>query len=284
MKIQDTLLVVLSDMHSGSSTALFPNRFWQDEHQNHQPNDKQKEIYKVFERCMQYTSEKRKGKRLIVIHNGDSVEGVHHNSLQICVHNKASQAEIHEELMDLFLRNAKFDKRQGDRLFYVRGTETHVEDIETEIAKDLSAEKTPDGNRVFDHLELEVNGRLLWLVHHGKKRGAGANEGNALRNWLRDIYFDCTKLGKRPPDLVASGHTHTPTWNVFIARNKAASYHMIHGVVCPSWQAKTRFGYKVAPVDVNEIGAIFLEIKADGEIRSPHFEIMDTKSNDVVRV
>jgi len=283
MKITDTLICILSDMHSGGSTSLFLNRFWQDEHTNHTPTEKQREIYKVFEKCAEYAKDSRKNKRLIVIHNGDAVEGIHHNTLQVCVHNKASQAEIHTELMDTFLRRAKFDKKSGDRLFYVRGTETHVEDIETEIAKDLSAERTPDGNWVFDHLELDVNGRLIWLVHHGKQRGRGANEGNAMRNWLRDIYFECEKINKRPPDIVITGHTHTPAYGVYVV-SRGSGYHMMHGLICPSWQAKTRYAYKIAPVDRNEIGAVFLQIKVDGEIRMPHFEKMETKSNDVVKV
>lgn len=283
MKTQDTLLAVLSDMHSGSSTALFLNRFFQDEYQNHTPTDRQKEIYKVFERCMQYVGEKRKGKRLITVHNGDAVEGLHHNSIQMCILNKASQAEIHTELMDQFLRKAKFNKKEGDRLFYVRGTETHVEDIEVEIAKDLGAEKAQDGNYVFDHLELEINGRLIWLVHHGKKRGSGANEGNALRNWMRDIFFDCKKVGKRPPDMIVSGHTHTPSYNNYVIRD-GSSFHTVHGVICPSWQAKTRFAYKVAPVEVNEVGAVFIEISASGDIRVPHFILQDSKTYEAVRV
>lgn len=283
MKTTDTLLCVFSDMHSGSSTALFLNRFWQDEHQNHTPTDKQKEIYKVFERCLQYACDKRKGKRLIAIHNGDSIEGVHHNSMQICVLNKDSQAHIHEELMDAFLQKVKFDHKAGDRLFYVRGTETHVEDKETEIAKDLSAEMTPDGNYVFDHLELEINGRLIWAIHHGKSRGKGANEGNAFRNWMRDIYFDCKKTGARPPDLIISGHSHTPTFNTYIIRD-GVGFHVVNGVICPSWQSKTRFGYKVAAVDVNEIGAVFVEITAAGDIRTPHFIIQDSKQYQAVRV
>jgi len=275
MKIVDTLLVVLSDMHSGSSTALFPNRFWQDEHQNHTPTDHQKEMYKVFEKCAEYARDNRKGRRLIVVHNGDSIEGIHHNSLQICVLNKSSQAEIHTELMDTFLRKAKFDKKQGDRLFYVRGTETHVEDKETEIAKDLSAEKTPDGNWVFDHLELDINGRLTWFVHHGRGRGRGANEGNALRNWLRDIYWDCMKTGKRPPDIVYSGHTHTATYGNYIIR-RGSEFFVMHGVICPSWQEKTRYAYKVAPVDRNEIGSVFTHFSVSGDIRTPYLLLKET--------
>lgn len=283
MKVTDSLIAIPSDMHTGSSTALFPNRFWQDEHQNHTPNQKQKEIYAVFETCMQYARERRKNKRLIMIHNGDSIEGVHHNSSQICVFNKDSQAELHQELMDTFLQKAKFDKSSGDRLFYVRGTETHVEDKEAVIAKDLGAEKTPDGNYVFDHLELTVNGRLIWLVHHGKGRGRGAAEGNTLRNFLRDVHYDCEKVGKRTPDIVVSGHVHAPTYSNYVYR-KGNDFQIMHGVICPSWQAKTRYAYKVAPVDVNEIGCVFIEITASGDIRVPHFILQDTKQNDIVIV
>jgi predicted phosphodiesterase len=270
-------------MHSGSSTALFLNRFWQNEHQNHTPNDRQKSIYSVWEKVSEYAKQTRKGKRLIVVHNGDAIEGLHHNSPQICVGSKDSQAEIHTELMDGFLRATKFEHKRGDRLFYVRGTETHVEDKENEIAADLSAEKTPDGLHVFDHLEIEINGRLIWAVHHGKKRGAGANEGNAMRNWMRDIYWDCRKANIRPPDLIVSGHTHTPTYNSYIIR-EGSLFHITHGVVCPSWQAKTRFAYKVAPVEVNEIGSVFIEITADGDIRPPKFIIQDSRQYESVKI
>lgn len=278
LKIADTLLVTLSDMHSGGSTALFPNRFVQFKHSNHTPTADQSEMWKHFEKCAEYVKEHRKGKRLILVHDGDAIDGVHHSAIQAVTFIKDEQAELHVELMDYFMRTAQFNG-ETDKLFYVSGTETHVEDKEEKIAKDLRAV----GRRVYDHLEMDINGRLVWFVHHGKQRGRGANEGNSLRNWLRDIYFDCRKLGKRPPDLVISGHTHTPTWNVFIAREKQ-DFHQLQGVVCPSWQGKTRFAYKVAPVDVNEIGAVFIDIRADGIISMPHFELMETKNERAIKV
>jgi predicted phosphodiesterase len=275
MKTQDTLIATLSDFQTGSSTALFLNHFWQDEWQNHTPTDRQRKIYEVFEQCMSYARDARKNKRMIVVQNGDAIEGFHHNSMQICVINKDSQAAIHTELMDTFLQKVRFEKKNGDKLFYIRGTETHTEEKENEIAKDLSAEKTPDGAYVFDHLELTVNGRKIWYVHHGKKRGTGANEGNALRNWLRDIFFDCGKVGTEPPDIVISGHTHTPTYTNYVAR-RGDGFHVMHGLICPSWQEKTRFAYKVAAVDRNEIGAVFIEITAAGDIRVPKFVLKET--------
>jgi predicted phosphodiesterase len=278
VKISDTLIVVLSDMHSGGSTALFPNKFWQFKHSNHTPDEKQKAIYQHFTNCIAYARDNRKNRRLIVVHDGDAVEGIHHNSIQNITFNKDEQAEIHLDLMDTFLRGVKFDQKKGDKLYYVSGTESHTGETEDVIAKDLGAE---DG-KVFDFLSLNVNGRNLWFLHHGKKRGMGANEGNALRNWLRDIYWECKKSESIPPDMIVSGHTHTPSWNTYIARGRDG-FHMIHGVICPSWQAKTRFAWKVAPVDRNEIGAVYIDITAGGDIRAPKFLLQETKGYEVVK-
>jgi hypothetical protein len=278
MKIQDTLIVVLSDTHSGGSTALFPNRYMQFKHSDHKPSKLQRAMWKHFEKCAQYAREHRQGKRLIVIHNGDAIEGVHHGSLQAVTFIKDEQAEIHIELMDYFLTAADFN-RETDQLFYVSGTEVHVGEKEDRIAKDLGA----NGKRAYDQLELEVNGKMLWIAHHGKKKGAGANEGNALRNFLRDQYLDCKKIDRRPPNILISGHVHTAAWNMYVAREKAG-YHVVHGIICPSWQAKTRFVYKAAPMEVNEIGAVFLEIAADGQIGTPHFELMETKTEGAIKI
>lgn len=232
---------------------------------------------------MEATKVRRKDKRLIVVHDGDAIEGVHHGSQQIITYSKDEQADLHVDLMDTFLQTVNFSRKQGDRLYYVSGTETHVEDKEDRIANNLPAEKDKDGRRVWDFLELIVNGRRVWFLHHGKGRGAGANEGNSFRNWLRDIYWDCKKTGTPPPDLVISGHTHTPIYNTYVIRN-GDGYHTIHGVIAPSWQSKTRFAYKVAPVERNEIGIVFVEIKADGEIVTPVILIKETGKVEGIRV
>lgn len=267
---KDTLIVVLSDFHSGGSTALFPNRFWQSgttEH-NHTPTQRQQALYAHFETCMEYALQHRRGRRLVVVHDGDAIEGVHHGSVQMVTMNKDEQIELHTELMDTFLRKVRFSRKEGDLLYYISGTETHVGEHEQTIAKDLKAQKNPDGGRVYHHLELDINGRILWFFHHGKKRGNGANEGNALRNFMRDIYFDCVKQEKRPPDFVITGHTHTPAFNTYIVPQKD-TYHTIHAIICPSWQEKTRYGHMIAPIDRNEIGAVYLQIRATGEIMPP---------------
>jgi hypothetical protein len=268
----DTLIVTLSDMHSGSTTALFPNRFWQGEHNNHTPTQQQKSIWEHFEYCAKLIKQKRNGKKLIVVHDGDALEGVHHGSLQAITMLKNEQVEIHTDLMDYFLSAVGFTKRT-DKLYYTLGTEVHTDDNEELCADDLGAEENPEGGHVFGLLELTVNKRLLWFTHHGPTSGKGANQGNAFRNFLRDIFFDTIKNGDTPPDFVVTGHVHDPLYQMFV-QNYKDSYHVVHGIINPSWQMKTRFAYKVAPVTKNKIGLSLFEITSTGDIRPPLIPVM----------
>ena len=271
MKIQDTLLVILSDMHSGGSTALVPGKLWRfDTERNHTPTKVGLEMYKLFMECAAYVKKNRKDKRVIIVHNGDAIEGYHHNTSQVLTPSSVEQAAMHEDLMDDFMREAGFDRRKGDELYYVNGTETHTGQNEKEIAKSLKAIPAENGEPIHETLKLNVNGRKVWFYHHGKKRGGGQNEGNALRNYLREIYYHLTNRKQEIPDVSVSSHTHGMCWATFEVR-QADDFIQMHGVITPSWQRKTRFGYKVAPTDVNEIGATFLHISAAGDIRKPHF-------------
>lgn len=273
---KDALVVVLSDMHSGSNSALFPDRFWSGKNGlNHTPTSRQQMIFKQFEAFAEYVRETRKNKRVVLVHDGDAIEGVHHNNVDVCTRDVNEQADLHVELMNLFMKTIGWTK--GDLLYYVSGTDTHVGDMEDGIASELGAVQTDDDLFAHDHIQITVNGQPIWFVHHGPKAGKGANEGNALRNWLRDIYWDAVKEHEIAPAMIFTGHVHQPTYNAYIA-NDGGEYKMLHGVICPSWQAKTRYAYKAAPVARNKIGGVAVEVRADGEIKIPVFKVAETES------
>lgn len=277
----DTTIAIFSDMHSGSSTALFPNKFWQSSinERNHTPTARQKILYKHFRDCLTIGRNERKNKRLIVVHNGDALDGVHHGTTELVTYIKDEQIDIHIDLMDEAMKGLNFDKRKGDKLYYIQGTEVHVNDKEHRIGKDLGSEKTNDGRRVFQHLELSVNGRKIWFAHHGPKRGEGASEGDPLRNWLKKQYWKRVQEKDPIPDMIITGHTHLPCYQTYIMRDV-----ILHGLICPSWQEKTKFGYAVAATDKNEIGAIFITITKDGHILPPLMPILRTSSEQTINL
>lgn len=281
---KDTLLVVLSDMHSGSSRALFPNRVvdFKSNGNSHHPNNQQELIYQHWKETGKKIKELRKNKTVVLVHNGDAIEGIHHGTREIAgAANHDEQTSLHVELMEDFKK--MIDWQRGDKLYYVTGTETHVLDKESEIAKLAGAQQYDDDLYSCNLLEMTLSGHKVWFVHHGPGAGTGANEGNQMRNWLKGIYFEALKYNKIPPSIVITGHVHQPTYDNFVA-NDEGTYKLVHGVICPSWQAKTRYANQKAPVAVNKIGAVTFEIKADGEIKTPAFHVMESESITKVSV
>lgn len=270
MKISETILVVLSDMHTGGKTALFPPKFQGGGHEDNLilPNERQKEIRPVFVRLAGEVSIARKGRRVILVNLGDAIDGFHHGSLQETLFKTNEQCDAHVLLMDEFMHKIGWNK--ADELYYVKGTETHVGDDEEKIAKQLGAKKSSNGTFIHDILELNINGTNHLFFHHGKERGSGQNEGNSLRNYLRDLRDERRKEGLRPIDFVWSGHTHGHTYNTHVVRMNG-SFHVLHGVICPSFQAKTRYAYGKVPTAINSVGGVYLYISVDGRMGEPKF-------------
>lgn len=283
-KEKDTLLIPLSDMHSGGSTALFPgyhilkDGVWKFKNTHHRPTAKQTKMYEHFIRSAEYIREIRRDRRLIVVVNGDAIEGVHHNTVQVVTNNEQEQQLVHVFLMNQFLDKIGFNKNKGDLLYYVAGTEDHTGDSEDFIATELGAELPPfaEGSSTFDFLPLEVNGKLVWFMHQGPVPGRGINLGDSVRLWLRHRYFELLEEGKRVPDLVAAGHYHIPVYNTFV-RN----YFTMHGMILPSFQMKTRYANRRYASEPERVGVTPIEIFANGLINVQEPYLMPIDSNTI---
>lgn len=125
-------------------------------------------------------------------------------------------------------------------------------------------------------LKLKTNGTVSWFAHHGPSIDKGANEGNALYNWMKSINIDALKEGEESPDVICTAHVHTPLWVPYGIRLKDFKFKQMHAIICPSWQAKTEFAWQVAAMQSNRVGLATQEITADGYIKIPDFHVMRT--------
>lgn len=267
---KDVIFACIADLHSGGSTALFPPDIRFFKHGNHTPFTIQKEMFDHWIECAKALRVARRGKKLIIVHDGDAVDGNHHGTPQLVTVLPEEQIKLHIELMQAFMAECAY--KAGDDLYYVTGTETHVDDTEDEIGRCLQA--NPNGAvHAFDELRIEVNGRQIWFAHHGPSTGRGANQGNSLRNWLRDIFVECMQENLTPPDFVVFGHNHKPYYTPYSGRIDG-NYHIVHGMITPSWQSKTRYAYRVAPLQKNKIGMQWFEVTKQGHILPPKEMLM----------
>lgn len=270
----DTVHVCLSDAHTCSNYALFLDRSWKGRNgRTHFPNSYQVKIRKHFDKMTDRIAKICDGKRIRFIMNGDSIEGFHHGSTEINTFDDDEMAEIHVEIFTKFQKRIGW--KRGDEVYYVKGTKVHVNDKEDAIGREMNAVMTPDGYYSWDFLPLETNGVMSWFVHHGANAGEGDSEGNALRNVLKNINSSAIKDKIRVPDIVYFGHVHKPAYNVFVPREKM-QYRLMHGIILPSLQMKTRYVWGKSPLSRNKIGGLTHEIKADGQIAIPIFDTMDT--------
>jgi len=297
-----TVLAIPSDTHNGSPVGLMPSGQWQFTNGGFwHPNFTQIKLEAIWRRSWGRVAEARKDARLIVVHAGDAVEGLHHDSTQVVTMRMDEQERIHETCMDQALQIAGFDARNGDLLYYVQGTSpTHSGpggEREERIARDLGAvpkirpthaaededegsKANKDGCFLWERLLLDINGKLFDIAHHGANLGTRPwTRDNPFRSILKGVYFNCLESGARMPDYWVRAHKHTAYFDIFPGGNG----HTIHGYITPAMQTKTEFVYKIAPDAVASVGMIWFTILEDGTV-IPDREIFRFVEDKIERV
>ena len=259
------LIVFVGDEHCGSSTGLMPPGEWQfDTGGSYNPSPAQNWIWEQWEKAWDMIATLRRGRKLIVVNNGDAVDGVHHGTREIITQNKNEQARIHCACMDWAMKKVhKFDE-----LYYVRGTEVHVSDIEEEIARDLGAEARytnngTDGSYVFDQLFLQPDigtEPLIDICHHGSGVGSRAwTKGNSFRSQLLSYYFFLRDTDLTIPRYVIRAHLHT-----LVRRGIYDQRYIMEGMITPSFQLKTHFAHRIANMNpLSDIGLGWIIVDKD---------------------
>lgn len=295
----DTDLLLGADFHVGSTTAIFPNMVreikdgvrqdkwipleqtggWYFTHNNNfYPSALQKDIFNHYDQSLDLINTWRHGERLIIIKNGDLIDGNHHGTHQLVTYVPSEQVSACVELIKY--TKSRLGYREGiDKLFLTEGTESHVKKDEIDIAKQVNAEYYSLNEQVTPFIEMYINGTLLWVYHHGVKAGEYPYRGNALLNKLKKIRLQCLENGRQIPDVVITAHTHDPDHQILMV-----DYKEMHGIILPSQQAKTIYVNAVAPTAINRVGLQFMHITKHGDIEIPKPYLMALPSGHVVRL
>ena len=245
-----TVLVVISDTHIGSNTALAPLEFGVHnrntlEVQVTQANKLQCWLHECWQDFWEYVrfrqGKGRKAKRLIVAHLGDVIDGSHHSTTQI-VQEVADQVVMAMELLEP-IRN------RANMFIGILGTspshtgQDHVN--EANLFKELGADF------IEQNLTLDIDGTLIDLAHHGR---AGARPWTtAAANLGVEVMLDYAQNGQPLPNYIFRGHRHT-------FDDSGAKFENTRIIQCPSWQLKTAYSFRTsANTTRSDIGGIILE-------------------------
>lgn len=241
-----TLTVIVGDTHIGGTTALALPEFTTDEGQTVKASDAQKWIYEKWLDFWQAVRERAgiRGKtrkhRLVVVHMGDAVDGLHHATVQ-ALPNLEDQENMACELLRPLAAMA------DGGYYQIRGTEAHAGQAaqsEVRIARELGAKACEW------ELDLEIDGVLMNFTHHGR---AGRQDWtSSAANQAAGLCLARAGDAQPIPRLAFRAHAHT-------LDDSGEKLEYTRLIVCPAWQLKTAFAHKVAAGKRSDIGGLVVE-------------------------
>lgn len=274
-----TVIAFPSDTHCGSTLGLIPPEPFQlHEGGEYRPSKAQKIIWDQWAHNWEIIKKERKNSNLIIVHGGDIVEGMHHDTTQITSSRIEEHESIGQSCMDFAMRKSGFNPDKGDKYYQISGTEVHAgngSSSEERVAKDLDGVIPVYEKDVFDDEGIHKNGRYTWdrllrttngvlfdIAHHGGSVGQRAwTTENALYNKIKSIYWECVESSLPIPRYWIRAHFHT-----YVKTEYAGKRGTITGIMLPGFQIKTEYvyrknGHAMKPADV---GMVWVVIETDG--------------------
>lgn len=186
-----------------------------------------------------------KRKPFVLIVNGDAIEGVHHGTTEIVSPDPGDHSLIAQHVLARLADKAA-------KVVMIRGTECHTRNSEAGLGWSLGAERDQlTGQYAHDEWTWQAGTHLIHVAHHigaSKRLGLYATQLSAE---LAEAQVQAARKGQPVPTGIIRSHRHT-----------FGHYHdsRAFAVTLPAWQLRTRFGMKVVPGSVAEVGGVVLDL------------------------
>lgn len=270
-------IVVVSDTHVGCCLALLhPDGALLDDGGTYAPSRMQRKIWSVWESFWgEWVPRVTQGEPFVVVHNGDAIDGVHHNSTTQWSHNLADQGEHAYTVL-----KPVYDACEG-RYYHIRGTEAHVGRSaceEERLAKRLGAIPNEEGQHARYDLWLRVGGKLCHFLHHIGTTSSAQHETSALNAEWAAMNADAGRFGREPPRVVVRSHRHRSSEVRLPTPDGQAVVF-----VTPAWQLKSAYAWKIAGARVTtpQLGGSIVRVSDEGEIYTRHHVVSVDHSKTV---
>lgn len=257
-------LIVVSDTHAGCKVALCPpDPMPLDGGGTYQISSLQQKMWHFWQVFWgEWVPEVTRGEPFDLVHNGDAVDGVHHNSTTQISHNLEDQARIAEAVLRPVVNQCL---ASGGTYYHIRGTEAHVGksgENEERLARNLGAKPNDQGQyarfelwkRVGDK-SASVHAPLVHLLHHIGTTSSAAHESSAVNAELTASYVEAARWARTPPDFIVRSHRHRSIAVDLDSANGGAA-----AIVTPAWQLKTPYVFKIPGARLSEpqLGGILI--------------------------
>jgi hypothetical protein len=259
-------IVVISDSHIGCKHALMhPDGADLDEGSRAMPSKRQLRLWEIWREFWdKWVPNATHGEPFVVVHNGDAIDGKHHNSTTQWSQNELDQVKHAEQILAPVVRACKGE------YYHIRGTEAHVGQsgmYEEQLARLLGAIKDDTGNYARWELLKAIGPYTAHFTHHIGTTSSAAHETSAVNAEMASAFTEAGRWGRRPPNIIVRSHRHR---NSEVRLPAAWGYATCF--VTPAWQLKTPFVYRIpgGRSSSPQIGGSLIRL-GDEELHTRHF-------------
>lgn len=204
-----------------------------------------------------------KGEPFAVVVNGDTIDGVHHNSTTQISHDLQDQANIAYELLAPIVKLCK------GKFYMTRGTDAHVGQSgvnEEKLAHRLGAKKNEVNQHARFELWMNIGKHLIHFAHHIGTTSSMAYETSAVMKELSEMYADSARWNNQSPDVISRAHRHR---HIEVRVPTKNGYGI--AFTTPAWQLRTPFSYRIpgGRVALPQIGGSLIRM-GDRELFTEH--------------
>ena len=246
-------VLLVSDMHIGSSTALCSEEpEIADLGTTHNPNKLQKELYSVWQECIDELHQKP----TVLVINGEPCDGGNPKGLgkQSWTTNLQDQLIDAKKLIDLI---------KYDHLLINRGSGYHVDqqgtNFEEIFARMMKADryKAYGGSGYTDYYSIfDIHNQVFNISHHVGFNKWAAYRTTALAREMAGMVFEKSKLGSFA--VLARAHVH-----YFLH----IEFPHTHGVITPAWKYPDGHLFRGGVAGTTpDIGMIEVIVESNGKI------------------
>jgi hypothetical protein len=266
------IAVVISDLHVGSTVGLWPETYTSIEGVPIGQTPIQKWIWAQWmDATRRWLPSVVGDDPYILILNGDSVEGLHHRTLQVMTADPADQSRAAKQVLGPVFKKAS-------KTYMTLGTECHTRNDEMRIGYDLGAEIDPEtGNHAFGELHIEIHGCFGNVKHHISSSGSPFYEAGGLGRAMNNEIVEAARSGGRIPKWMMRAHRHRPGF--------VTDGNTVIGVT-GAWQQLTRFAQKVVPSAICQSSVAVLDWRGcqRGDLPRIHEKVYEPKAKKIITV
>lgn len=244
-------IVVVSDTHFGSTLALCL-RHKLDDGGMYYPSKLQRKLWIMWLDFWSWVYQQIDGEPFILVHNGDIIDGRHHQTTTLSSHNLTIQSRLAVTALQTHVGRAA-------QYYQIRGTEAHAgqsAEEEEAIAAALGAVLDPEtGQYSRWELWIRLGDELIHLAHHIGTTSSTAYESSAPMRELVAAFVEAGQWRGKPPTILIRSHRH---------RYCEVKVPGARIVVTPGFQAKTPFVYKLDRMRAPQFGGLLIQKDKDG--------------------